>query len=171
MHTVFTRATYITVGGLTVALCILAWRVTRWWRVDMREVRAAVPYLLGVLLAMLSVLCTGGALGYFFGFVANIMNEGGDKFLTGATGATGVAIHGGAHAGALTEPGAMILLVFCAVLAALWKSVTREVTIDLVLGAITGTALGLSAGGAGLAADTLVPAVNGLGAMITGLVS
>ncbi|MEU9255727.1 hypothetical protein AB0D66_28250 [Streptomyces sp. NPDC048270] len=44
---------------------------------------------------MLSVLCTGGALGYFFGFAAHVMNMGGDKVLYGATGSDTPAIHAG----------------------------------------------------------------------------
>jgi hypothetical protein len=165
----FTRAAYVTVGGLTVALAIVVWRAVRWWRHDAKNWRALLPFLLGQALGMLSVLCTGGALGYFFGFVAHLMNMGGDKVLTGATGSRSSIIHGGAHPGVITEYGAMILVLLCVGLAAAWKSITKKTSLDFILGAISGSGLGLSAGGAGLAADTLVPFVNWLGALIAGV--
>ncbi|GAA2970787.1 MULTISPECIES: hypothetical protein [Streptomyces] len=164
----FTTATYVTIGGLTVALSFLVWRGVRFFRHDLRSWKALIPFLLGQALGMLSVLCTGGALGYFFGFVAHVMNMGGDKVLSGATGSATPAIHGGAHPGVITPSGAMVLVLLCVGLATAWKSITKSVSLDFGLGAASGSGLGLSAGGAGLAAATLVPLVNGIGIQITG---
>ncbi|WP_327740621.1 hypothetical protein OG749_47185 (plasmid) [Streptomyces nojiriensis] len=161
-------ATGLTLGGLTFALGILIWRIVRWVRKDKKDFKKAVPYLLALSVGMLGVLCAGGLLGLAFGSVARAMNMGGDALLSGATGAQTPLINGGAGPGAITPYGAMVLLLLLIGLIGAWASLTKTVVVDLVLGTLTGIGLGLSAGGAGLAANTLVPLVNGAGAALAG---
>ncbi|MFJ5927607.1 hypothetical protein ACIQF6_33930 [Kitasatospora sp. NPDC092948] len=156
--------TQLSVGGLGLALAILVGTALRWWRRGF-ELPDTFALAGGLLSGLLSALCSGGLLGLATHLlVTRATNPLGNKVTGG--GSEQLLAHPG-DAG-LTRPGGVATLLIAAATALLWKCCDARLRAQIGAGAVSGSALGLAAGISGLAAATLVPAVNALGAQFLG---
>ncbi|MEU7381534.1 hypothetical protein AB0A91_16330 [Streptomyces sp. NPDC042207] len=165
--------TYVTYGGVTVGLLILAYHLTTWYP-GWKALRAApvhhaatlLPFLLAWVYGVLTILGIGGLIGWAARTARWIANWLGDVALV-----WGVGGHTGQHAGPvtylpLTQAGGAVVLILTVVMAALVKK-SRHGT-HIKWGALCGICLGTSAGIAGFAAAPLALAVNWLGDSVYG---
>jgi hypothetical protein len=164
---------YVTYGGVTVGLLILAHQITTWWpgskklRTDpARQAAALLPFLLAWAYGCLAILGVGGLIGWAARTARWISNWLGDAALV-----WGVGGQSGQRAGAvsylpLTQTGGAIVLILTAVMVVLARK--PRYGSDIKRGAWCGICLGTSAGVAGFAAVPLATAANWLGNSIYG---
>jgi hypothetical protein len=165
---------FVTIGGVTVGVCILVATLIQWWP-GLKTLRSdPIPHL-GRLLPFLAAWCYGAlailGVGGLVGWVADtalwISNWLGDAALV-----WGVGGDSGTRANArnflpLTQTGTGIVLILTvAVLAGIKRSAHGH---DLKWGMWCGVCLGMSAGVAGFAAVPLAMAANWLGAQVYGV--
>ncbi|MEV8042443.1 hypothetical protein AB0P02_01180 [Streptomyces griseoluteus] len=164
--------TFVTIGGVTVGICILVATLVQWWpgpkslRADpIRHLGALLPFLAAWCYGALAVLGVGGLVGWVADTALWISNWLGDVALVwGVGGQSGQ--HGAARYLPLTQTGTGIVLVLTvAMLAAIKKSARGR---DLKYGMWCGITLGMSAGVAGLVAVPLAQSANWLGAQVYG---
>ncbi|GLW58100.1 hypothetical protein [Kitasatospora phosalacinea] len=148
----------LSVGGLALALALLLATALRWWRRGF-PLPDAFALVGGLLSGLLSALCSGGLLGLAAHLlVGQATNPLGDKVLGSDTQLL-------AHPGpaGLTGPGGVATVLLAAATALAWRCCDARLRAQIGTGALSGSALGLAAGLSGLAAATLVPAINHLG--------
>lgn len=163
----------VTLGGVTVGLCILAHFLVTWWpgrkalmKDPVRQASALAPFLLSWAYGVLTILGVGGLIGWAADTALWISNWLGDAALV-----WGVGGNAGQNAGRvsylpLTQTGgALVLILTIGLVAAAKKSKHGS---DISRGAWCGICLGTSAGVAGFAAVPLAQAVNWLGAAVYG---
>lgn len=168
--------TYVTIGGVTVGLCILIHHLVHWWpglkhlRNDpARQTGKLLPFLISWSYGVLATLGVGGIIGSAARSALWISNWLGDVALV-----WGVGGHAGqrvAHAAylPLTATGAAVVLILTvALIAAAKKSRYGR---DIKAGAWCGICLGTSAGIAGFAAVPLAQAANWLGTTVYGTIA
>ncbi|MCH0555799.1 hypothetical protein [Streptomyces sp. MUM 16J] len=168
--------TYVTLGGVTVGICILAATLIRWWpglkplqKDPVRHLGRLLPFLTAWTYGVLVTLGIGGLIGWTARTARWITNWLGDVALVWGVGGTS-----GQHASSITylpltqTGGAIVLILTAAMLAAVKKSKYGG---DLKLGAWCGICLGTSTGIAGFAAVPLAQAVNWLGITVYGAVA
>ncbi|MBL1107368.1 hypothetical protein JK361_22640 [Streptomyces sp. 5-8] len=165
--------TYVTFGGVTVGLLVLAYHLAAWYpglkalRSDpVGHAAALLPFLFGWTYGALTTLGVGGLIGWAADTARWISNWLGDVALV-----WGVGGQSGQRAGAvtylpLTQTGGAIVLILTAVMAVLVKK--PRYGSDLKRGMWCGLCLGTSAGVAGFAAAPLAQAVNWLGGGVYG---
>ncbi|MFE1264420.1 hypothetical protein ACFW5X_28320 [Streptomyces albogriseolus] len=158
----------VTIGGVTVGLCILGYFVTTWWpgrkqltKNPLRHSADLAPFLFAWSYGCLTVLGIGGLIGWIADTALWISNWLGDVALVWGVGTAAGQAAGGAVYLPLTQTGGAIVLILTAVMVALVKK-SRHGKV-LKLGAWCGVCLGTSAGVAGFAAVPLAQAVNWLG--------
>lgn len=165
--------TIVTIGGVTVGLCILVHYLVGWWpgskalRKDpVEHASALLPFLAAWSYGVLATLGVGGLVGWIADSALWISNWLGDVALV-----WGVGVQAGQSAGRgtylpLTQTGAALLLILTiARVAAAKKSAYGS---DLKRGAWCGVCLGTSAGVAGFAAVPLAQAANWVGGAVYG---
>ncbi|MFD7731884.1 hypothetical protein ACFV6F_16035 [Kitasatospora phosalacinea] len=152
----------LSVGGLALALALLLATALRWWRRGF-PLPDAFALVGGLLSGLLSALCSGGLLGLAAHLlVGQAANPIGDKVLGG--GAQQLLAHPG-PAG-LTGPGGVATVLLAAATALAWRCCDARLRAQIGTGVLSGSALGLAAGLSGLAAATLVPAINNFGGQV-----
>ncbi|WP_432135163.1 hypothetical protein [Streptomyces sp. bgisy154] len=167
---------YVSLGGITVGLCILGYYLTTWYpgrkalmKDPARHAAGLAPFLFAWAYGCLTILGIGGIIGWTARTALWITSWLGDVALV-----WGVGTSAGQHAGGtvylpLTETGGAIVLILTVVMVALVKK-SRHGR-DIKLGAWCGICLGTSAGIAGFAAVPLAQAVNWLGGTVYGAVA
>lgn len=164
---------YVTYGGVTIGLCLLAHQLFTWWpgrkaltKDPARHAAELLPFLLSWSYGCLTTLGVGGLIGTASSAVLGISNWLGDVALVwGVGGNVGQLAARGTFL-PLTGPGVTIVLVLtvCVVVSA--KKSSRGG--DIKRGAWCGITLGTSAGIAGFAAVPLAQAANWLGGTVYG---
>lgn len=167
---------FVTLGGVTVGLCILIRHLVDWWpglkrlRADpARQAGALLPFLLAWSYGVLTILGIGGIIGAAARTTLWISNWLGDVALVwGVGGQSGQSAPRSAYL-PLTATGAAVLLVMTVALVAAAKK--SRYGSDIKRGAWCGICLGTSAGVAGFAAVPLATAANWLGTTVYGAVA
>ncbi|MEV5048913.1 hypothetical protein AB0N20_31040 [Streptomyces griseoincarnatus] len=164
---------YVTIGGVTVGLCILGYFVTTWWpgrkqltKDPLRHAANLAPFLFAWSYGCLTVLGVGGVIGWGARSARWISNWLGDVALVWGVGTPAGQAAGGTVYLPLTQTGGAIVLILTAVMVALVKKSKHGKV--LKLGTWCGLTLGTSAGVAGFAAVPLAQGVNWLGATVYG---
>ncbi|MFC9465191.1 hypothetical protein [Streptomyces coelicoflavus] len=160
--------TFVTYGGVTVGLLLLAWHVADWWP-GTKALRSSpaqhaaylLPFLLAWSYGVLTVLGVGGLIGWVADTTLWISNWLGDVALVWGVGGQAGQTAGAARYLPLTQAGGGIVLILTAVMIVLSRKTRYGV--DLKRGAWCGVCLGTSAGVAGFAAAPIAVAVNWLG--------
>ncbi|WP_328981755.1 hypothetical protein OG258_19875 [Streptomyces mirabilis] len=172
----------VSLGGVTIGLGILAWHLTKFWRGGGkggpggpggpgggRDPKVLIPLLSSMALGMVSVTAAGGLIGTAATFLLNTGSLVGNWSLVSLTGtATPEVTRSGLKS--LTPGGCALLVIYCVVVVALWKSGAKLLKGKIVSGLIAGVMLGLSAGFSGMASVALVTMTNTIGDKITGVV-
>ncbi|MFC9606084.1 hypothetical protein ACFTTN_21795 [Streptomyces niveus] len=166
--------TPLTVGGLAVGLSVLVWYLGRWWHAQKnvkgsKDWKALAPFGSGILLGILAASCAGGLLGTIAGWTRGLSNTGGDKVVTGATGASAQSLPT-AGIPPLTSGGALLAVVAFVALLALWKKIKETSRKPLGFGSVCGCTLFMSSRIAGSVALALIPLVNSAGDSILGVI-
>lgn len=167
--------TYVTIGGVTVGLMILAHFLTAWWpgrkallKDPVRHAAALLPFLLCWSYGALTVLGIGGLIGWGARSTVWITSWLGDVALV-----WGVGVDAGQRAGGtvylpLTQTGGALVLILTVVVIAAGKKSAKHGR-AITAGAWCGAMLGTSAGIAGFAAVPLATAANWLGGTLYGV--
>lgn len=163
----------VTIGGVTVGICILVHYLVGWWpgikalRNDpVRQAGQLAPFLIAWAYGLLAILGVGGLIGWAADTALWISNWLGDVALVwGIGGQSGQSASGAGYLPLTQTGGAIVLILTVALLAAVKKSRYGS---DIKAGAWCGVCLGTSAGVAGFAAAPLALAVNWLGAQAYG---
>ncbi|MEU8927516.1 hypothetical protein AB0D10_42535 [Kitasatospora sp. NPDC048545] len=145
-------------GGFGLAVAVLALTALRWWRRG-HQLPGLTALIGGLTIGLLSALCVGGVLGFAARHLTtDAANPLGNK-VTGAH--TGLIAQAGPSGMTIGGGVATTLLLFVTVLA--WRCCDNQLRRQIAAGAFSGSALGLAGGISGLAALTLIPAINALG--------
>jgi hypothetical protein len=166
--------TYVTIGGVTIGICILVSTLVRWWpgaktlRNDpLRNAGQLLPFLLACAYGMLIILGVGGLIGWAADTALWITNWLGDVALVwGVGGQVGQHATGHAYIPLSQTGGGIVLISSAGMVAAVKKSRHGR---DLKWGTWCGITLGTSAGVAGAAAVPLAQAANWLGTQVYGV--
>ncbi|MEU0671587.1 hypothetical protein ABZ330_01605 [Streptomyces sp. NPDC006172] len=164
---------YVTYGGVTVGLCILAHFIAEWWpglkslkKKPTQHATALAPFLAAWAYGALTILGVGGLIGWIADATLWISNWLGDVALVwGVGGQAGQRATGVTYLPLTQAGGAVVLILTVVMLAAVKKSTYGR---DLKRGTWCGICLGMSAGVAGFAAVPLAQAVNWLGDNVYG---
>lgn len=166
--------TYVTIGGVTVGLCILAHFLTTWWpgrkaltKDPVRHAADLLPFLLSWAYGALTVLGIGGLIGWAARTTVWITSWLGDVALVWGVGTDAGQRAGGTVYLPLTQTGGALILILTVVVVAAAKKSKHGATITR--GAWCGMTLGTSAGIAGFAAVPLAAAANWLGGTVYGV--
>ncbi|MCB5166034.1 hypothetical protein LG634_14460 [Streptomyces bambusae] len=163
----------VTIGGVTVGLCILIHFGVGWWpgskplRKDpVKHAAALLPFLAAWAYGVLAILGVGGLVGWTADTALWISNWLGDVALVwGVGGRAGQSASAGTYL-PLTQTGGALVLILTIALVALAKK--SQHASDIKRGAWCGVCLGTSAGVAGFAAVPLAQAANWLGGTVYG---
>jgi hypothetical protein len=161
---------YITRGGVTVGLVLLAYHLVTWWpgrkqlmKDPVKHASRLLPFLASWAYGCLTTLGVGGAVGWISGAVLGLSNWLGDVALVWGVGGSGGQSAARATFLPLSGAGLGIVLILTAVFAAAVKKASEGDAGVLKRGAWCGITLGTSAGVAGFAAVPLAMAANWLG--------
>ncbi|WP_406338252.1 hypothetical protein OG987_13315 [Streptomyces sp. NBC_01620] len=168
--------TIVTIGGVTIGLCILAWRIITWYpghkalRKDpVGFASQLAPFLFAWAYGALTILTIGGLIGWIADTTLWISNWLGDVALVWGVGnQPGVAAAGHTYVPLSQTGGAIVLILTCCVIAAAKKSKHGS---TIKAGVWCGICLGTSAGVAGFAAVPLATAANWAGGALYGVVA
>lgn len=166
--------TIVTIGGVTVGICILAHFLITWWpgrktlmKDPARHAAGIAPFLIAWAYGCLTILGVGGLIGWAADATLWISNWLGDVALVWGVGTDAGQPAGGTIYLPLTQTGgAIVLILTVALVAAVKKSRYGS---DIKRGAWCGICLGTSAGVAGFAAVPLAQAANWLGNTVYGV--
>lgn len=164
---------FVTIGGVTVGICILLHHLVGWWpgrkalmKDPARHAATLGPFLIAWAYGVLAILTVGGLVGWIADTALWISNWLGDAALVwGVGGKSGQVAHGAAYLPLSQTGGAIVLIMTVALVAAVKKSRYGS---DIKRGTWCGVCLGTSAGIAGFAAVPLALAANWLGAHVYG---
>jgi hypothetical protein len=168
--------TFVTIGGVTVGICILLATLIRWWpglkplqKDPIRHAGRLLPFLLAWAYGVLTILGIGGLIGWAARTTLWITNWLGDVALV-----WGVGGQAGQRASSptylpLTQTGGAIVLILTVGMVVAAKKSTKYGS-DLKMGAWCGLTLGTSAGVAGFAAVPLAQSANWLGGVVYGAI-
>lgn len=164
---------YVTLGGVTVGLCILGWDVTKWWpgrkqllKDPLKHTSRLLPFLLSWAYGCLTTLGIAGLIGTASSAVLGLSNWLGDAALVWGVGERPGQLAAAKTFVPLSTPGACLVLILTAVFLASVKKASDETSSILKRGAWCGICLGTSAGVAGFAAVPLAQAANWLGGTV-----
>lgn len=166
---------YITLGGVTVGLCILTHRLATWWpgyrplRKDaVNQLARLLPFILGWAYGCLTTLGIAGLIGLISGTILGVSNWLGDTALVwGVGGEYGESASRKAYL-PLTSTGSATLLILTVVFLVAIKK--NSYGVDVKHGAWCGITLGTSTSIAGAVAIPLAQAVNWFGSIVYGAV-
>lgn len=158
----------VTLGGVTVGLCILTFVLVRWWQKQKPKWQPLLPFVLASFYGMLLILSAGGILGGLAGVALWGSSELGDAALKYGVGGGTPSVTRESPLG-LTDGGHAMVLILTVAFAATWRFSKKLPRADVGMGALCGICLGLSSGVAGWAADVLAPTVSWTGDWIVGL--
>lgn len=154
---------HLSLGGFALSAAVLAFTTIRWWRTG-RQAPSAAALTGGLLIGLLSALCSGGLLGWAARrTVTTITNPLGNA-VAGFPGASRLLPE--ATPTGMSPGGAVATVVLLAVLVLVWRCCDNQLRRQIAAGALVGSAAGLTAAAAGLAARTLIPAVNRVGDLL-----
>lgn len=164
---------YVTMGGVTVGICILLATVVNWWpglkhfrKRPLDHLKNLLPFLLAGAYGCLVTLGIGGLIGWMADAARWITNWLGDAALVWGVGGNAQENVSAATYIPLTQSGGgMVLILTAAMWVASRKSVYGR---DLKMGMWCGVCLGTSAGVAGFAAVPLATAANWAGDKVYG---
>lgn len=166
--------TYVTIGGVTVGLMILAHFLTAWWpglkplRKDpTRALSSLLPFLLCWSYGALTVLGIGGLIGWIARTAVWITSWLGDAALVWGVGTDAGQRAGGTVYLPLTQAGGALVLILTVIVIVAGKKSAKHGR-AITAGAWCGAMLGTSAGVAGFAAVPLATAANMLGGHLYG---
>jgi hypothetical protein len=145
-------STQLSLGGLAVAGTILILCGIRWWRTGF-PTTTALFFTAGLLFGIAGALC-GGLLGWTSHHLAAAAGRIGDR----ASGTHQLLPHAGSAG--LAVGGGVAILAATVAIGVLWCLADERLRRPLFLGGLAGICLGMAGGIAGLAATTLVPALN-----------
>jgi hypothetical protein len=161
---------YVTLGGVTVGLCILIWDATKWWpgrkqllKDPVKHAAKLLPWLLSWCYGALTTLGVAGLIGTASSAVLGLSNWLGDAALLWGVGEQTGQLSAAKTFVPLSTPGACVVLILTAGFIAAVKKGSDEQSGLLKRGAWCGITLGTSAGVAGFAAVPLAQAANWLG--------
>lgn len=165
--------TYVTMGGVTIGLCILMATIVRWWpglpRLRKQPVKHAgdlLPFLVSWAYGCLTVLGIGGLIGWLARAARWITNWLGDAALVWGVGGSAQTRASAPIYHPLTyEGGGIVLIMTAVVLVSMKKSKHGR---DIKMGTWCGLLLGTSSGIAGFAAVPLATTVNAVGSVVFG---
>ncbi|WP_328314133.1 hypothetical protein OG432_30330 [Streptomyces sp. NBC_00442] len=166
---------FVTIGGVTVGLCILLATVIKWWpgarplqKDPLRHAGRLLPFLLAWAYGVLTILGVGGLIGWVARTTLWISNWLGDVALVWGVGGQTGQHGGGARYLPLTQTGGAVVLIMTVALVTAAKR--SKYGSELKAGAWSGICLGTSAGVAGFAAVPLAQAVNWIGTTVYGAI-
>jgi hypothetical protein len=161
---------YVTMGGVTVGLCLLLHQLVTWWpgykplRKDpLRHAATLLPFLAAWSYGCLTTLGIAGLVGTASSAVLGLSNWLGDAALVWGVGERPGQMAARETFLPLTTPGACIVLIATAVFVAAVAKASGARAGVLKRGAWCGITLGTSAGVAGFAAVPIAQAANWLG--------
>lgn len=166
---------YVTYGGVTVGLCILAHQLITWWpgrkalmKDPIRHASELLPFLASWCYGCLTTLGIGGLVGTASSATLGLSNWLGDAALVWGVGGSVGQLAARPSFVPLQGPGVAVMLILTvAVVAAAKKSKYGG---EIKRGAWCGITLGTSAGVAGFAAVPLAVGANWLGTTLYGAV-
>ncbi|MFC8433706.1 hypothetical protein [Streptomyces sp. NPDC057253] len=166
--------TYLTIGGVTVGLMILARFVAHWWpgrkalmKDPVRHASDLAPFLGAWAYGALTVLGIGGIIGWIARSAVWITSWLGDVALVWGVGTDAGQRAGGTVYLPLTQTGGALVLILTVIVMVTAKKSKHGKSITA--GAWCGLMLGTSAGVAGFAAVPLATAANWLGGALYGV--
>lgn len=152
----------LSLGGLAGAAAVLVFTLVRWWRTG-HQAPAAVAIAGGLLIGLLSALCSGGVLGWATRcLTTSVTNPLGNA----ASGNGADRLLPPAAPSGMTAGGGVATTLLLGVVLLAWLCCDNQLRRQIATGALVGSAAGLVGGASGLAALTLIPAVNHLGDQI-----
>lgn len=162
----------VTLGGVTVGVCILGWYLIKWWpgwkgfrKAPLPHLASLLPFVAGWTYGCMGVLCVMGAIGWAFDGALWASNWLGDAALWLGVGQAPQQVAAGSYV-PLTAFGNCVVVLATVCMAAAIKF--RRCGADLKLGTWCGLTLGTSTSLAGTVAVPIATGVNALGAMIYG---
>jgi hypothetical protein len=168
---------YVTYGGVTIGLCLLAWVLMNWYpgikalrssKNALHHLSLLFPFVLGWAYGCLTTLGVGGLIGWLSGAFLGIGNWLGDAALFIGVGLDWGKTSSGVYQ-PLSEAGQGIVLILTVVMVVAVKK-KEWYSGDLKWGIWCGICLGTSAGVAGLVAAPMATAVTVAGDAIYGSV-
>jgi len=164
---------YVTMGGVTIGICILVATLVRWWpglkplkKYPLRHLKALSPFLASCAYGCLTILGVGGIIGWLAKAARWITNWLGDAALVWGVGGNAQDHASAAAYIPLTYQGGGIVLILTAVIIVAMKK--SNYGNDMKMGVWCGICLGTSAGVAGFAAVPLATAANWIGGLAYG---
>jgi len=168
---------YVTLGGVTIGLCILGWDITKWWpgrkplmKDPLKYASRLLPFLASWCYGALTTLGIAGIIGTASSAVLGLSNWLGDAALVWGVGERPGQLAAAKTFVPLSTPGACLVLILTAVFIAAVKKASDDTSGILKRGAWCGICLGTSAGVAGFAAVPLAQVANWLGGTVYGAV-
>lgn len=162
----------VTLGGVTVGLCILGWYLIKWYpgpekfmKRPLGYIRQLLPFVLAWVYGCLGILCVMGLVGWAFDAALWASNWLGDAALWLGVGENPQQVAAGSYV-PLTAFGNCVVLLATVCMVAAIKF--RSCGTDLKLGMWCGLTLGTSASLAGTVAVPIAEGVNALGGLIYG---
>lgn len=168
---------FVTIGGVTIGVCILVATLVQWWpgskslRSDpLRAAGGLLPFLFAWCYGALITLGVGGLIGWAADTTLWITNWLGDAALVwGVGGQAGQHGAGAAYIPLSQVGGGIVLILSAGIIVGIKKS--SRYGRDLKWGTWCGITLGTSAGVAGFAAVPLAQATNWLGVQVYGVIA
>lgn len=142
-------ATSLNLSGLALALVVLLANLRRWWKSN-RDPKDLAHFGQGFTLGALGTACAGGLLGWLAGCAPGIANTGGQKGVSGLTGASPSSPLARGSIGSLSEEGAVVVAVFTLIVVWSWRAAKKDDKKRLGGGLFCGFTLCATAGVAGL---------------------
>lgn len=155
-------STQLSVGGLAIALTVLALNLYGWWTEGGRDPKHLAPFAAGFGMGALATMCVGGLFGWAASALAGGSNTAGDTAVGGTTGADGRDIATGTTA-TLTEGGALLTFVLSGVFVVAIRAARKKPSRRMLGGLFVGACLAYTAAVSGVLDDTLAAAVNSAG--------
>lgn len=142
-------ATGLSLSGFALALIILLANLRRWWK-GSRDPKDLSHFGQGFTLGALATACAGGLLGWVAGCAPGVANSGGQKGVSGLTGASPSSPLARGSIGSLTEEGAVVVTLFAVLVLFSWRAAKKDEKKRLGGGMFCGMTLCITAGIAGL---------------------
>lgn len=142
-------ATGLSLSGLALAIVVLAANLRRWWK-GSRDPKDLAHFGQGFALGALATACAGGVLGWLAGCAPGIANQGGQKGVSGLTGASPSSPITHGSIGTLDENGAVVVAIFTMLVLWTWRAAKKDEKKRIGGGLFCGSTLCATAGVAGL---------------------
>lgn len=158
---------YVTYGGVTVGLCLLAYELVGWWpgrkallKDPVKHASRLLPFLASWCYGCLTTLGIGGLIGKAASATLGLSNWLGDVALVWGVGGQRGQLAARETFVPLSGPGIALMLILTAMFVASVVKAGNDTAAVLKRGAWCGITLGTSAGVAGFAAVPLAMAAN-----------